>query len=445
MEINNGIYNGLDNNYNLNINHPIIINSQEYLVYKKYISIHSEDRDVIKYPNSDNFEIELPEDYLNVISLRLASWTFPSNYSTFSILNNNISMTFQINNPYNPGEHGLSDLYEEQIFEALWNYNSINYKITIEEGFYNPSQMITELTNKFNFSVSNKIKEYFIEKGYTTSLARFIASGGYNNFVIVYNNVSQKIWFGNKSDGFILTNETSVIDNINDDNYCYLFSGVRSLPDYTNYGLPGCLGLTRCNNTSVNSTDINISSFNQIDTLYGNIVPRFFYGDVTPGDNGYWLTPDTVKPGSLVNWFECPHKINFMGEAYFYMEIEGQNCIDETSPFSANKFTLSTNQTNGIVNSSFAKIAVVSTPISQYYDRDSYPYKYYNPPAERIRRLKIKLRYHNGVPVRMGLFNYTFLLEFTLAVPQILREDKKTSTNTFINELITTSGRSRRK
>ena len=72
---------------NTNANHPIIPSSQEYLFYKKYVSIHSEDRDILKYPNSSEFEITLPEDLLNVSSLRLVNWSFPSNYNTFSQLN----------------------------------------------------------------------------------------------------------------------------------------------------------------------------------------------------------------------------------------------------------------------------------------------------------------------------------------------------------------------
>ena len=35
-------------------------------------------------------------------------------------------------------------------------------------------------------------------------------------------------------------------------------------------------------------------------------------------------------------------------------EIEGLNCLDETSPYGMSPFTLKTNQTNGIVNSAFA-------------------------------------------------------------------------------------------
>ena len=34
--------------FNVNTNHPIIPNSQEYTIYKQYVSIHSEDRDIKK-------------------------------------------------------------------------------------------------------------------------------------------------------------------------------------------------------------------------------------------------------------------------------------------------------------------------------------------------------------------------------------------------------------
>jgi hypothetical protein len=102
-----------------------------------------------------------------------------------------------------------------------------------------------------------------------------------------------------------------------------------------------------------------------------------------------------------------------MGPAYFYMELNGNNCIDETSPYTVNRFTLSNNITNGIVNSSFAKIAIPTTPISQWFDRESLPYKMYWPPADRIRKLSIKLRYHNGQLVNFGAFPYSFTIEFT--------------------------------
>jgi len=428
--LDNQIYN---DKFNVNTNHPLIPSSQEYLLYKKYVSIHSEDRDFLKYPNSGEFEIELPEDLLNVVSLRLVTWTFPSNYSAFSLLNSNITMSFKINNPYNPNENGVFDLLSQKIFEFLFTNSDENYFIYIEQGFYNPGQMVTELTNKFNQIVFNKISAYFNSKitdptispsdksEYEEALS-LLQMRGYNRFVIVYNNVSQKIWFGNRCDGFLLTNELQVIKNELTES---LFCGIKSqIPDFSNWGLPGNLGLSRCNTNSISGSSI----LNQIDTFAtynGTIVPRFYYGDVFPGDEGFWLLPDPLLKNSEVHWIECLYKINLMGVANMYMELNGHNCIDETSPYNVSNFTLQTNETNGIVNSAFAKIPIPTTPISQWFDRDSLPYKFYNPPAERIRKLFIKLRYHNGQTVNFDVFNYSFVIEFTLQMPQITRNSSK--------------------
>ena len=63
--------------------HPLIPNSNQYFYEKKYLSIHSEDRDYSKYKGSSEFEISLPQEYLNVASARLYSWSFPANYNIF--------------------------------------------------------------------------------------------------------------------------------------------------------------------------------------------------------------------------------------------------------------------------------------------------------------------------------------------------------------------------
>jgi len=423
-------YNNFNTNmFNTSTSHPLIPSSQEYMFYKKYVSIHSEDRNYLKYPYASEFEIELPEDLLNVAALRLVGWSFPSNYNTFARVNSNISMTFLINNPYNPNANGVSDILNQKIFEYLFLSQTENFIIEIEDGFYNPEQMVTELTNKFNSAVTTRLTDYFTAKStdsslspaqqaeYTTALSNLNANGGYSNFVIVYNNVSQKIWFGNISDGFTLTNEIQLAKTTLTDN---LHCTSRShLPDFSEWGLPGNLGLTRCNTPSTNSIDIinapSITKYN------GQNVPRFFYGDVFPGDNGYWLLPNPLLTGSAVQWVESTYKINFMGPGYMYMEIAGQNCIDETSPFNVSPATLTSNITNGVVNSSFAKISIPTTPIAQWFDRDSLPYKFYYPPAERMRKFYFRIRYHNGQLVNFGEFNYSFVLEFTIQLPQLLR------------------------
>lgn len=423
-------YNNFNTNvFNTSTSHPLIPSSQEYMFYKKYVSIHSEDRNYLKYPSASEFEIELPEDLLNVAALRLVSWTFPANYNTFSTINNNTIITFKINNPYNPNINGISNTLLQKIFECLFLSQNENFNVRIEDGFYNPEQMCAELTNKFNASVTDRLSTYFTEKStdpsltpveqaeYITALNDLNSAGGYSNFVIVYNSVGQKLWFGNISDGFIITNETRVIQDTVTDN---LNCGIKAqLPDFSDWGLPGYLGFTRCNaiSTSVSTfaTKPSITKYN------GQYVPRFFYGDVFPGDSGYWLLPNSALTNSQVQWVECPFKINFMGPGYMYMEIAGQNCIDETSPYNASIATLTSNITNGTVNSAFAKISIPTTPIAQWFDRDSLPYKFYYPPAERMRKFSFRIRYHNGQLVNFGEFNYSFVIEFTIQLPQLLR------------------------
>lgn len=393
--------------FNLQTNHPLIPNSNDYLVYKKYISIHSEDRDIIKYPDASQFEIELPEDITNVYSLRLINWTFPANYNTFSSLNNNVTMTFLINNPYNPGANMVFNPLEQAIFECLYTSMSENFVIIIEDGFYNPTQMATELQNKFNTAVSNRVVKYLKDNSLNALATQFVNQGGYTKFVIVYNTVGQKIWYGNTSDGFVLTNETQSIKSALNENIAC--GAKQQLPEFADWGLPSNLGLTRCNTESI--TIVNPESGEPFS-------PRFYYGDVQPGDNGFWLVPDTTLTNSVVYFIEPPFKINLMGPAYFYMEIANNNCLDETSPYSLNTFTATSNITNGVVNSAFAKISVPTTPISQWFDRESLPYKMYWPPAERIRKLNIKIRYHNGQLVKFGVFPYSFTIEFTQFVSQ---------------------------
>jgi hypothetical protein len=397
--------------YNLNTNHPIIENSQEYMFDRQIISIHSEDRNILKFPNSSAFTIELPQEYNNVLSITLESWTFPSNYNTFSVSQNNISLAFQITNIYNyktdpnntPNPTNMNNL--NLIYQALAYQESIGtiYYAIIEEGFYNPIQMATELQNRMNATIDNVIIQY-IEDNSPASLPYYLENSGYNQFVVVYNQVSQKLYFGNKSSGFSIINDDSSYGRSN-------HSIVRDcqsqkISEDVYWGLPYFLGFTRC---PINST----ASVN-------GEYPRFYYGDaIQTGDGGYWLRPDPSWGNSIVYYLMPIYKINLMGQPYFYMEIEGMNNIDETSPFSISNATVQSNETIGVVKSSFAKISVPVTPVAQWFETiSSKSIKKYNPPAERIRRLSVKLRYHDGSLVEFGTFNYSFSLELIMLRPQ---------------------------
>jgi len=397
-------------------NHPLISNSNQYFYEKKYVSVHSEDRDYIKFPGSAEFEITLPQELLNIASARLYSWSFPANYNVFSAFTYNVTMTFKFITLYNPGEHGVSDPLLEGIFAALYNNIDNPYIVVIEPGFYNPDQMANELTNKFNESVTLAISDFFTENATEYAQAKSLFST-YDRFNIVYNSVEQKLWFGNTADKFILTNDSASFytkDIVEP-------SCIRKtqLPEYGNWGLPSYLGFSRCPAMSYSSIEEFIKG--QAVTTAPSLsstqkVPRFFYEGPTSGNNGYWLLPGA--PDATVYFLQAPYKISFMGPAYIYMEVDGLNCIDETSPWNLSQYTTHNNQTNGVVNSSFAKIPVPTTPISQWFDNDMGPYKYWNPPAERLSKLKFKFRYHNNQLVDFGQFEHSFMLEFNILKPQ---------------------------
>ena len=146
--------------YNLNITHPLIENAQKYTYYRKCLSIHSEDRDYLKYPSSSEFEITLPKDYLNVQSVKLSSWSFPYNMNVFSGSQKNITMTFKINKPYNPGEFDQPNVLQNAIFAGLYNYynDGNEFIFVIESGNYTPLLMVTEVENKMNQADSLLLK-----------------------------------------------------------------------------------------------------------------------------------------------------------------------------------------------------------------------------------------------------------------------------------------------
>lgn len=406
--------------FNVSTNYPLIPNANDYMHEKIFISIHSEDRNVLKYPNASDFEIELPQDYCNVVGVRLDNWSFPSNYNVFSSSQNNLTIVFRITQPYTPSNYNVTDPILNIISEALWSNFAQPYVASIEEGFYNPYQMATELTNQMNTVVTNFIQNY-ISVNNPSLLNTFNLLGGYNQFVVAYNSVSQKLWFGNKSSDFTILNTSSlyIVNQFNNLNCVN-----KQYPDFSDWGLPGYLGFTRCD-------AITMSSVN-------GSYPRFFYGDAnTPGDNGYWLTPDPQYLGTSANipvfFLQTPFKINIMGPSYFYIEVEGMNNIDETMPFSVNEFTSTTNVTNGIVKSSFAKIPITTTPISQWYDNYQLPTKIYNPAAERIRKMKIKIRYHNGALVQFGTTEFSLMFEFTLLRPMNNREYKRYTPEAYLS------------
>jgi hypothetical protein len=380
------------NNLNLSTNHPLISNSQEYMYENKLVNINSEDRDVLKYPNSTEFEIELPQDYTNVVAVSLNQWSFPSNFHVFTRSNRNISLSFVIDKPYNPS---VLNLVQSTIYDAIIDFHNQKkeFIITIEEGSYTSQNMTTELNRKFNEAVTTMVDEYMTIN--TPTLLPAFQATGYDQFVIVYNEVENKLWYGNKSSGFTITNES---DLYNPD-YQEPCQG-NGVTGYEFWGLPAYLGQSK-------NTTISVDS--------GKETLRFYYGDVVPGDNGYWIKVDPTYLNSSIFFIQSYNPINLIGNNFIYIEIDYLNNIDETKPFVLSEknpyYRVNTNETNGYVNSAFA---IVQYPIVEglSYKKNSDSYKLYNPPAERIRKAKVRLRQHNGQLIDFKSRNFSILLNF---------------------------------
>lgn len=400
--------------FNVSTNHPLIPNAQQYMLEQKYVTFHSEDRNVIKYPNSSEVEIELPQDYCNVQGVKLASWSIPCNYNTFSSSQFNVSMSFRFLELLNNGSTELQKKINDGLFANLTN----SYNIVISEGFYDPFYMASELTNRFNEAVTTYLLFYLNRIERPDLVTEFISLGGYSDFVIAYNIVKANLWFGNKSSKFIIPN---IENNVFLRNASL---GKFQYPVYSNWGLGSYLGFQK--NTPIESIE---SFFDSNANRY--VYPRFYYKDGNRGDAGYWLTDGEAYGKTPVFYLEAPYKLNIMGNSHIYMEVDLLNNMDEYVPFEATAFARHTNEANGIVNSAFAKIPISGVPLSQAYENDAESFKIFNPPAERISKLKFKFRYHNGLLVDFENFNYTFTLEFVIYRPQ-----SQKNVNMFVPETI---------
>lgn len=383
--------------FNVENNHaimPVNYDTSQYENVDYYCSIHSEDRNVLKYPNSGSFEIEFPRDYHNVSTLTISDMAMPIISDLFNVNNNNVYLAFTINKPYYPfnADGSYTNSLQYVIYQALVAHIEVGFTIQIENGTYSVDQMITELTRKMNEAVSYYLEEYIAE--YQPTLSSSFTS--YEEFVIVYNYINAYLWFGNRSSGFIIQNTSTIFREKEEASRDGCINRYKQR-EFVNWGLPSNLGFTREDSESIESTNA------------GKDV-RFYYGDVTYGDNGYWLTPNSDLPGASCFYIQPPYKLNIFGDPYVYLYVDGWNTIDVTYPFFPNEYTSTSNATNGAVESAYGKISLGTTPVALTFVGGFFNPRVYNPPLNRVRTVKMSFRYHNGLPLDFGnmFFSMTF-------------------------------------
>jgi hypothetical protein len=322
-------------NYSLGAGKPLISREQNYVLDRKLLTIHSEDRDITKWPNANEFEIVLPQQLLNIQSMRLVEIQVPTNLYVFS------------------------NLYQNTIMDIS------GIQIQIQEGTYTPDQLVTEI----NTDLSNN---------------------GLPNLDISYNPINQKFSFINTYPNISLNFATQIDYSMNNTS-----CPVIVFNNYANWGLPYNLGFNKQN---------------------------------------YNLT--NTSPNNTI---EAPSSAVLSGDKCIYMEVDKYNSYDELYPY--NESTFSNNEAsnttkkvqvngnnayNGQINSAFAKIPLIT------YGSDNYVFEsrniglqnitHYDPPLERLGRLKFKFRFHDGRLVDFQNNPFNFTLEFNMLRSEMGRQ-----------------------
>lgn len=359
--------------FNVASQYPLQPREQTYLLDRKLLTVHSEDRDKKKWPKANHFEIILPQAYHDVESMRLVEASMPVNYYTFSNQYQNTKFEFLLT-PKN--DNVAPSPLVDPLYIDLSNNIGNSYLVTIQEGFYCPDELANEIENKMNDAVTN----------YLVSILNFTA---YDRFKVYYDKVAQKMWFGNSVDEFALLFNKQMTYILDDCEQPVVWNR------YTKWGLPSYIGYEKkvYISDAAGAAESIVFDYTSPSTVF-----------VEPLYKGY-----------PVYFVKAPLTIKIFGEKTIYMELDKYNSYDELMPYSENTSNMYNNDYNGIVDSAFAKIPITTIPHGQIWESRNgllQNLTVFDPPLERIQKLKFKFRYHDGRLVDFQDFPFDFTIEF---------------------------------
>jgi len=130
----------------------------------KMVTIHTEDRDILKYPYENSFEVELPCVIKNTQSIELFDITLPSFY-------------------YNISEY----LQNNKLWFSIPSYFVEPIEITILSGYYLNSDIAAEIESQLNKATTQELSPTL-----------------YTFFTVNYSEIERKFTFDNSQDNFFL-------------------------------------------------------------------------------------------------------------------------------------------------------------------------------------------------------------------------------------------------
>lgn len=255
-----------------------------------------------------------------------------------------------------------------------------------------------------------------------------IETGGYDHFQLIIDSVSGKINFANLAEDFeIITDKTNyyslqVVNIINDiqTDQATLFKSLNNNPisqiincnntyyiDDLKWGLPVYLGLT--GTETIQEYPWDNGKYLSVKGIY---VPTYSY---MPRDSDGYQPFKRKNDGfsqATIYLLVPTYQLDTRGEPYFFMDIKSLNCIDEISPFKDSNYSNISNISSGSLNSSFAKLPL-SILDDVAFGGPQLPSKVYTPPLNRLSKITLRLRFHNGRPVVFGVQPFSFVLHIT--------------------------------
>ena len=266
--------------------------------------------------------------------------------------------------------YNISEYLQNNKLIINFNNSSTNTIITLEDGLYNTSNLERSLENLLNNGI--------IDPG--------------NGFKVKYNEVNRKMYFGSTTGIFklIFNDSKDLSYNNNCNNYLQNYINVYS--QYNKWGLGALLGFKKDSYESKQYPNKNI----------------FHHDPTNP-----WISNDT-------NILIPPSTLDLEENKQIYIEVSKLNQSDEIKPYITDRVN---NTNSGIVNSFFAKTPIIICEQNQSINnKECYieGISYYQPPLDKISKLKIKLRYHNGMLLDLQNNN----INMTFEINQIRNEMK---------------------
>ena len=494
-----------------------------------FASISSVDRNIVKYPNSNTFSVDLPQEYTNIHGVSLHHSFFPNVSIDFTLDQNNVDLVFRLKSMHLPNSTTSNTVAEIMMYIfTMQDIATNNYhRIRIADGNYTHSQLLLEVQNRMNQVVTEAITEFysddpstyrwgdytyvathvltteghsvmvnpryssyadaaeahnaifgtnipipednspiqpielsrqtnvntsalnsppilviptvewitdlhmgdgtykslhndptqtnntdtFIQK-YVTEL--ILHSGGYEYFKLFYDEIQNKIVFENNVSDFAVIcdfvhyysmdalDAAGVRHRSSNregcDRECVFSASGR--PDHVNWGLPVYMGFSG-------------KEYTVPYTVTGPL-PTFYYYDKNTHPLSYNPFHHATTPGladATIHVLTPCGQLNLSSEVYYYLEIDGLNIVDELLPFNNDAYAVTTGTSTGIIKSIFSKRAILSN-IDMQYRSGLGEHKIFAPPLRRMKRINVKIRYHDGRLPDFGSVPFDFTLMF---------------------------------